>query len=260
MRSLWWAVKSQFLLFMACLILGGGFMFAREYQKRGLYEASFTVIYDELVRKIYGDRLSKLNELIQIKEYQRAAKLMNMEPGGLKDLVEIRGENILGESLSQDLNTDKIPFVVKLVVRDTAIVPSVQDGVMYFLEGGNSYLVSRTNMKMEGIRTEMEFIDRQLALIDSQNRSGKSMVLAAPGNSAAPGNLYAFSYELYQRRQELKKKLEMPGGLHVIDDAIVPIRLGGNWLFHTLTGMAVGVVLFFFVHWFVLPVFRDGKL
>lgn len=264
LRTLWWTVRSHFLFFMACLILGGGFMFLREFQKRNLYEASFTVIYDELVRKIYGDRLAKLNELIQVKEYQKAGQLMDLDPVKLEGLVEVRGENILGESLTQDLNTDKIPFVVKLVVRDTGIVNAVQEGVMHFLEGGNPYLVSRTQMKLDGIRTELDFIDRQLALMDSQSRSGATMILATPASSKASspvaGNLYAYSYELYQRKQELRKKLEMPSGLHVIDDAIVPVRLGGNWMIHTLMGMAVGIALFFFVQWFIFPVFREGRL
>src|SRR5690606_26559376 len=157
------------------------------------------VLFRSLVRKIYGDRLSKLNELIQTKEYVKASKLMNTDPGQLESLVEIRGENILGERLTEDLNTDKIPFVVKLVVKDTSIVTPVQNGIMHFLEGSNPYLVSKANLKLESIRTELDFIDRQLALIDSQSRKGGALVLSGGKASATSesgySNLYDFCYE-----------------------------------------------------------------
>ena len=40
-------------------------LFVKNMKDGNAYRASFTVMFEELTRKIYGDRLSKLNALVQ---------------------------------------------------------------------------------------------------------------------------------------------------------------------------------------------------
>lgn len=219
------------------------------------YDVSFTVAYDELVRKIYGDRIVKLNSVVRIGDYKKLARLISVKENQAKAIVRVRGKNILGEDLDKDMNTDKIPFIVHLRLNDTTAMAEIQDGIVSFLEEGNTYLASRKAIKIREIDNELAFIDEQLHMMDSVKRQ-YSKFTPSNNEKGSPGELYEFSYELYKKRQDLLRKKEMPSNLQVIDDAIAPKIAGKSPVIVIGVGVIVGLILYLFTVGILLPVFR----
>ncbi|OSZ82479.1 hypothetical protein CAP35_04200 [Chitinophagaceae bacterium IBVUCB1] len=254
-------IKNSIGLYIICLLIGTAPVVAYYYSKSNTYEATFTLAYDELVRKIYGDRIDKLNIIIQSGNYNKVATILSVDKKAAQSLTKVEGYNILGEDLSKDLNTDKLPFIVSIKLKDTAFTTVLQNGIVKFLETGNSFMVERKKVKELENKEELSFINEQLSAMSSMLAKGNvsasvsetNQTTAKDSKSAKTSTpIYEYAYELYKRKQELQRKERMPSAITVIDDAIVsksaskPLWLllavgfiGGNFIFLVLAGILI---------------------
>jgi len=250
-------IKKNLVVFLSSIILVTGLFLALNIRKSNTYSASFTVLYEELVRKVYGDRLDKIDILLKSNK-SKAQSLLNIDPKAMATLKEISSTNIIGEKLSKDINTDRIPFVVNIYLTDTTYTSEIQDGIINYLENGNDYLIDKRKLKIKEIDEELAFIDLQLAMMDTLKRKyyneGSLNTDATTGTSE--GSVYQISYELYKKRQELMKKKEMPMNLYVIDDALIPVRNSKPYILIVLAGIFCGFIVYLGMAYLVLPVLR----
>ncbi len=257
LHSFYIDIKRNAFVFFACILLVPAVLVFMNLKKSGIYKASFTVMYEELVRKVYGDRLVKLNALLEDNK-SKARALLGVSSQAAASLKTIKGTNILGEDLTEDLNVDRIPFVVDIYLNDTTYVSEIQNGILHYLENGNSYLSSKRKLKMQEIDDEISFIDNQLKMMDSlKKKFNIAETIASSSNAASSeGSVYSLSYDLYKKKQELLKKREMPMNLYVIDDAIVPTKGNRPYSIVILAGLVAGFVLYVFIAYIILPVIR----
>ncbi|RYD56862.1 MAG: hypothetical protein EOP56_10750 [Sphingobacteriales bacterium] len=258
-------IKKNIGLFLLCLLLPLAFFVASSISKKTVYTGTFTVMYDDLTRKIYGDRIEKLNELVRDNQHQTVSLLLGIKPEEAKRLREIKGKNILGQELTEDLNTDKIPFMVTIVASDSTGMIMIQDRLVEFLETGTQYLANRKALKAKEIQDELNFIDRQLAHIDSLERKMNS-IGDIGGESAQDGDkgtnsIFESSYELYKKKQELERRRSVPTTLHVVDDIIIPVKTKVSLVGAIAKGIIIGIFLYAIIVLLVIPVFRfrDAK-
>ncbi len=257
LHSFYVGIRKNILLFFFCIILVPGLFIFMNMKKSNTYKASFTVMYEELVRKVYGDRLSKLNLLLEDNP-EKARNMLGLSQKQMNSLKRIEATNILGENLTKDLNVDRIPFIVNIYLNDTNNVKEIQEGILNYLENANSYLIGKRKLKMKEIEDEIAFIDRQLRMMDSLKQKFQVGTITTGGSNTntSEGSLYSLSYELYKKKQELLKKKEMPLNLYVIDDAIVPTRSNRSYILMTAAGLFTGLLLYIFMAYIVLPVIR----
>lgn len=250
-------VKKNLVVFLSSIILVTGLFLILNLRKSNTYSASFTVLYEELVRKVYGDRLDKIDILLKSNK-SKAQSLLNIDPKAMATLKEISSTNIIGEKLSKDINTDRIPFVVNIYLTDTTYTSEIQDGIINYLENGNDYLIDKRKLKIKEIDEELAFIDLQLAMMDTLKRRyyTEGSIKTDPTTGASEGSVYQISYELYKKRQELMKKKEMPMNLYVIDDALIPVRNNKPYILIVFAGIFCGFILYLGMAYLVLPVLR----
>lgn len=261
LRTLLISLKRNIGLLIGCVVVVAALLLLNQMRNEGKYKASFTVTYDDLVRKIYGDRLYKLNLLVDRGQYGRVSKLLGLTEQEAKALLQIRGKNILGENLTEDLNTDKIPFIVEILVTDTAAIPGIQAGIVGFLETGNAYLATTKKMKVQEIEDELKFIDQQLGMMDSLKKKYNATQLAGDNtdkNSSSLSTIYNFSYDLYKRKQELQRKKAMPDTIQVLDDAIAVKKSSLTLVSLIIVSLIGGFCLFLFILIFIKPVFKKA--
>ena len=254
------SLKKNIVLFILCITIGIVPLFIKNMKDGNAYRASFTVMFEELTRKIYGDRLSKLNALVQRDEQAKVAMLLDVDKKMAMSIKSIEAKNILGEDLDKDLNTDRIPFIVEFVTKDSSQVLPLQKAIVKFLETGNEYMADRTRIKNLERNEELEFINNQLRVMDSLNRKGNfqtgSLTASAGKASDQSSQTYDLSYELYKRKQELLRKERMPGTLMVLDDAIVSEEAKHSLLFVLVVGTAIGLFIYTALVAFLIPAFR----
>lgn len=251
-------------LFLVCLLLPCIFFIAKNASKSAVYSGSFTVMHDDLTRKIYGDRIAKINMLLKNRQYSQVSSLLGLKMEQTKKIRDIQGKNILGQDLTEDMNTDKIPFTITIIASDSIGLSDVQDHLIEFLETGTQFLATRQVVKVKEIEEELQFINRQLELIDSLET--KLNLTTSLGNELkqdgkGTNSIFESSYELYKKKQELERRRSFPGSLHVVDDIIVPVKAEGHWFVDLIKSILIGVVLYSIIVLFIIPVFRlrDAK-
>lgn len=260
-------VRTHLLLFILCIFIATAAIYIKlNGIAQGHYKISFTVSYEELARKVYGDRLEKINTLISNHDYNKVVTYLHVDRTIAKNLLSVTGKNILGEDLTEDMNLEKIPFVITMTLKDTNNVTQLQNGIVNYLETGTPYLVNKKAIKMEEVDNEIAFIDKQLAMMDSLKRmynntsfTGNDAPPVAAGDDKAlvsASSVYAFSYNLYKKRQELLRKKAMPNNLQIIDDAIVPEDAKVPLPLVLLVGIISGIVLYAFITGILIPIFR----
>lgn len=259
-------VRTHLLLFILCIFIATAAIYIKlNGIAQGHYKISFTVSYEELARKVYGDRLEKINTLISNHDYNKVVTYLHVDRTIAKNLLSVTGKNILGEDLTEDMNLEKIPFVITMTLKDTNNVTQLQNGIVNYLETGTPYLVNKKAIKMEEVDNEIAFIDKQLAMMDSLKRmynntsfTGNDAPVAAGDDKAlvSASSVYAFSYNLYKKRQELLRKKAMPNNLQIIDDAIVPEDAKVPLPLVLLVGLISGTVVYAFITGILIPIFR----
>lgn len=261
MHGLIVSIRKNIVLFVLCILLGIVPLFIKNMKDSDSYKASFTVMFDELTRKIYGDRLSKLNLLVQHDDMDKVALLLDIDKKTAATIKSIEAKNILGEDLDKDLNTDRIPFIVEFVTKDSSKVLPLQKCIVQFLETGNEYMADRKRIKNMETSEELKFINAQLTVLDSLNKTGNFQIGSSPtkttGKTADQSNAsFDLSYELYKRKQELLRKERMPESLMVLDDAIVSEEAKHSLFFVLVVGTAIGLFLYTALAAFIIPAFR----
>jgi hypothetical protein len=253
-------IKKHFILFIICVVVTTTALYIKLNGGKKHYDISFTVSYEELARKIYGDRLVKINTLIELQDYSKLKTYLNVDEPTIKGLLSVKGKNILGEDLTKDMNLEKIPFVITMRVKDTNSITELQNGIVNYLETGTPYLVSRKAIKMEELDKEVAFIDQQLAMMDSLKRKYNDASFssgdAAADDKASSGSVYSFSYNLYKKKQELLRKKAMPNNLQIIDDAVVPEESKKSLSLILLVGIVAGSILYACIAGILIPVFK----
>lgn len=263
LRCFYIDIKKNIIVFAASIIVMISLFLAYNAKISNSYSTSFTVVYEDLVRKIYGDRLEKLNNLLQTNR-DKAQALLGIEKNEFASLNEISATNILGDDLSADMNIDKIPFIITIGLNDTSYIKEIQDGIVNYLENGNEYLIEKRKLRRAEIEGELNFISEQLDMMDSlkkmynsaSTKSSSDKSTSDASSSPSSGSVYQLSYELYKKKQELLKKKELPLNLYVIDDAIVPVKDSKPYLLVVMAGAFVGFLVYLGITYFILPVIR----
>ncbi|MGN6476673.1 MAG: hypothetical protein ACTHKV_05565 [Flavipsychrobacter sp.] len=259
-------IRQHIGLFLICMIIGIAPLLLKNYSDSDLYRANFTVAYDELFRKIYGDRLAKLNTLVQHQQTQTLKNILATDEKTAQALKNVSGKNILGDDLSKDLNTDHIPFMVEIVTDDSSKIIPLQNAIVHFLETGDDFMTKRMEVKMLENKEELDYINKQLSTIDTvYKKSGSAEPLpvaqSKPSDNStvseqADNSLIEFSYTLYKRKQELMRKQRMPQNLLIIDDAIVSVQKKRSTLLMIVAGSVIGFIFYALIAGIILPAIR----
>lgn len=263
------AVKNNIVLYIVSMLICIAPLIALYLAKSSKYEATFTLAYDELVRKIYGDRIAKLNTIVQSGDNAKVAAILNVDKKVAASLSKVEAYNILGDDLTKDLNTDRLPFVVSITIDDTTHTIALQNGIVGFLETGNTFMSERSKIKKMEAKEELSFIENQLSALENiyykdsalqfnipQEQATTSNASSNKTKTTSTGSLYEYSYELYKRKQELMRKERMPASIMVIDDAIVSTSAGRPLWLLIAVGIVLGNLLFVVLAGFLLPALR----
>ena len=81
------SIKRHIRLFIFCLLTPVAIFVVYYFAGANKYESSFTVVYEELTRKVYGDRLEKLNILAKREDYQNLRYLLGIKPEIAKTII-----------------------------------------------------------------------------------------------------------------------------------------------------------------------------
>lgn len=220
--------------------IGGGYAWI----KKEVYHSEMTVSYAQLEKKIYGDMLFKLNQLLESKQYESLAILLDMNLNQVKQIHSIYSRNIHNEPLVNDISVEKVPFYIVVDVYDPNILPELQESLVNYISASD-FVNERLKLNERNYENEIIHMKNQMIYMDSL----KIMLLRDCSNLDADAvvNLKTLNKdqnEIFGRIRDLEAALQFNKNIEIMDGFIAQeIPLSKIFLRYILLWMIIGIGL-----------------
>jgi len=153
------------MTFLLVVITTGGLLYFFHAEKK--FEGTASYGYTSLKRKLYGEAIDNVNELIQTRSYQQLHTLLPLSQGRLKHLREIKATNNYGSLLSDDMteNNSQI-FYISIKSTDHAVF----DSLAILLENYLNNIVAVQELqrqRAEKFKRAITYREKELIALDS---------------------------------------------------------------------------------------------
>jgi hypothetical protein len=185
--------------------------------KPKVYEAEMTVSYVHYEKKIYADMLHKLDMLVKSGDYSSLAEILKLDEATARQIRSIAGYNIRNEELTKDLSTEKIPFYIRISVRDLDVLEPLQPALVGYLNN-TPFIQDRLNYMLKKSQSDLVFLERRLAVVDSLS---SMLIIRKEGindeKAITRMELLQEALALHDRIQQVKGSMEFNQNIEVLD-------------------------------------------
>lgn len=249
------SLKTFFLWFVLCCLLGIGISYLIYKVKPRYYESEMIVYNNELAKKDYNEIIKNLNNLLFTQSYQDLSTLLKISPDKVNKIENFQALSIINENLDKDTST-KVgqPFKIVIKFKKETNVDSLQYSIIEYLNN-NPYLTKIREGQTKILTDKIEFINSQLQKLDSLQRIYNRVVLNNKmpstfyNNAMNPAELYNQSINLANEKETILKWLNNKSeAIMLIDGLKKPVysnRLSLKiWLLIGLvSGAFIGVIV-----------------
>ena len=154
-----------FILVLPALF--GGATYLWYGQAEPTYQASMTVSYVHLEKKIYGDMVVKLNQSIKSGGILGMPGFESMPQDFSSALLKVEAINLKGEELTSDLSSDHIPFDLVVTVSDLEALKDIEKALVVYLDSPH-FVQERLTYNMKNAKDQMSYYCAQVASMQSK--------------------------------------------------------------------------------------------
>jgi len=190
-----------------------------------------TLSYVHLEKKIYGDMLLDLNRAVDQGELSEVPGFTDVSEGTIEALVEVRGVNIKGEPLSEDLSAERVPFYLKLEMQDKDHLDELESAILTFLDSPQ-FVQERLVYNEERAKAKIENLTGQIESIKTE--------LEESEDSEVRATLFDQLEQLRAQLEETRGSLQFNRNIEVLDGlevaTVVMNEPSLKWLWMGVTG------------------------
>lgn len=234
--------KKQFLGFLLFAVIFGivGGVFA--WFKKDIYHSQMTVSYAQLEKKIYGDMLFKLNQLVQNEQYNELSVLLDLPVEQSQDIKSIKGINIHNQELTTDLSVEKVPFYIVVEVYNRDVLDDLENSIVDYLSQ-SAFVKERLELNARNYKKEIEHLTNQLAYMDSLKVLLMSDCADLDGDVVENLNKLNESQNvIFGKIRDYNAALQFNKNIEIMDAFIAQHQSKSKLvIFYVLMGMAIGV-------------------
>lgn len=160
------SLKKNWIFSLLLLVLFLVSFLVQTTRKQDFYtgKASFTFSY--LNKKVYGDRLLSLQQLVAEKQYQAVAQLLKTNVSTAKNLLEFEAKNVAGSPLHEDYTEQKYPFYVHVKATKPAVFVDLEKSIADYLNE-QSFDKNYIRFEQDKLRQKRILFEKDLQRIDS---------------------------------------------------------------------------------------------
>ncbi len=235
-------IKKQFLGFLLFAIIFGSIGGVYGWLKKDIYSSQMTVSYAQLEKKIYGDMLFKLNQLIESKQFSNLAVLLNMTETQVGEIKSIEGINIHNKPLVNDISVEKVPFYIIVDVYNPDILPELQESLVNYISHSD-FIFERLKLNERNYKNEIVHMKNQLAYMDSLKVLLLSDCAELDGDAVSNlDQLNKNQNEIFGRIRDLEAALQFNKNIEVMDGFIAQQESRNQKVLkYLLIGIAIGL-------------------
>jgi hypothetical protein len=246
--SLIWTIKKHLVGLILFAIIFGAIGGALSFVKKQVYYSEMTVSYAQLEKKIYGDMLFKLNQLVSSKQYESLAKLLKLDVNQVSKIHSIDSKNIHNQPLVNDISVEKVPFYITVEVYNQEVLKELQKALVNYLSV-SGFVHERLLLNERNYTNEIIHMKNQMIYMDSL----KVLLLRDCSNLDADAviNLEKLNKEqngIFGRIRDLEAALQFNKNIEVMDGFIAQkIPFSKIVMKYILLGMITGICIRIFL-------------
>lgn len=244
-------MKKQAVGFLVTMIIFGAIGGGIAWMKKQVYHSEMTVSYAQLEKKIYGDMLFKLDQLIDSKQYSSLSQLLKIDEQKIREIKTIYGKNIHNEPLINDITVEKVPFYIVVDVYNPDILPELENALVNYISE-SEFIHERLKLNERNYKNEISHLKNQMYYMDSL----KIILLSDRENLDADAvinlkKLNSDQNEIYGRIRDLDAALQFNKNIEIMDGFIAhEIPFNKILLKYILYGLVAGFL--FRLFWLVI--------
>ncbi|MBU2554674.1 MAG: hypothetical protein KKF98_09480 [Bacteroidetes bacterium] len=234
--------KKQFLGFLLFAVIFGIVGGVFSWFKKDIYHSQMTVSYAQLEKKIYGDMLFKLNQLVQNEQYNELSVLLDLPVEQSQDIKSIKGINIHNQELTTDLSVEKVPFYIVVEVYNRDVLDDLENSIVDYLSH-SAFVKERLELNARNYKKEIEHLTNQLAYMDSLKVLLMSDCADLDGDVVENLNKLNESQNvIFGKIRDYNAALQFNKNIEIMDAFIAQHQSKSKLvIFYVLMGMAIGV-------------------
>ncbi len=253
-------VKRYFILM---LLLAIGFASLAFYQYKYLrsYSARSSYVYIESRKKVYGEMIDKLQEMIKTGSYRQVAKSLNLTLPQAQTIAAINAVNTQGAKLSEDVTENNKIFYIDVTATNNQIFDTLQPALEYYLNN-NVFIKRKMIYNKERIENTILYLKQELVRLDSLKTAytrslDKANTSIAIGSTPFnPTEIYAKSEKLSSDISDLQVLLKNNYNAVQVQDGFMVSQTPNESLFAIVAKCVVYWLVASFVLIFIISIFR----
>lgn len=223
----WGLFKRHLWLYAIVLFLFAFLALSVLYSESQTYQVKTTFVYGDLHPKIFGDMMSKLNNLIKNKSWDKVAGLTHLPVSDAKKISSVKVYNSRGKAFANNYTLAKEPMIIEINLKDSIDEVQLESGIVKYLND-NPFTAERLDLKKRLFQEELEYINTKQKVIDTilvsfmdQEPKEKSNITIDDSKAGDTYDLLKFSNDLVKRKTEVSNGLVNPENVFPIDNFII---------------------------------------
>ena len=153
-------MKNILLLIALPIIFGGATCFWYSSVTES-YQASMTVSYVHLEKKIYADMIIKVNQSIESGMVDKMPGFGDLQEEALASVRSIKAFNLKGEDLTMDLSVERVPFDLIVEVNDLTFLADLEGALVDYLDSPK-FVQDRLTFNRASASRQVDFYKKQV--------------------------------------------------------------------------------------------------
>ena len=178
------------------------------YSRQPVYESQMVCMFNSLGKKTHGEVIQQLNNLAKTHSYDALSKNLGLSPEQAKSIVGIDGRNMAGFPLYKDISPDRSPIYIIVKSTDRAVFEPLQAALINYLDNYSPFRKKSNDIQIKIIDEKMEFMDKDIASIDSVIHSYTIFLKNVQSDSIAGFTNIAALFSYKEQLEEKETQLE----------------------------------------------------
>lgn len=232
------AIRQNWIIVLLGILTGIGICIYTSVKFKGYNTVKVTYEYHILHKKIYGDWIYNLNELVKANKTEELAKVLNISFEKASAIKQVTATNIVNSPLHEDLTELYVPFYVTIAVYNPQHASTYVQTISDFMNNESIAVVKMEESRKD--KTErLVFLQQQDSMINKalQTLRGGASVKETSNN---PGMLFELKERYFNEKRGIERELSKNKALSVFYIGPEYEFLYKTWLF------SKGSVLFVF--------------
>lgn len=159
-------VKKYWVYNLSIILVFVSFFYYQSLGVKTYYHAKSSYTFNYLHKKVFGDLLYDIEQLVKNKEIESLSKLLQISPEVVETVLSLSAKNIVGGPLHEDFTNKQVPFYIHATFSAKGYESVIQGAITNYLNT-DDYIVEKQVEKEEQLLKNYGRIKAELLVLDS---------------------------------------------------------------------------------------------